>query len=461
MKNEMMKKTMYSIACAVIIGLSVNALVYGSNAHAAKKAVAAEQKQTALAEDSEQDEKNETEKAEENADNTEKDKDTKTKKLKKPVLLAASKPDGVIKLKWRTVSGAQTYVLMRSTQKDSGFSRIYQTSTGKTFYEDRGREQGEPYYYRLIVYSKGKKSSAQSRTVKGRSFQQPQVTQISNLSGSRRLVLNWKPVKGAETYQILRKSTDRRQYEVAGTVKGTQTTFTDKNCSGGTVYTYKVCAKDKNGGKGTYSEAASQMAIDTSRKMIALTYDDGPSEHTPLVLKALKKYDAHATFFVVGNRVSQFADSLKQEVALGSEIGNHTYGHNSLGKLSAAQVQSVLAQTNQIVKRYAGVDIHILRPPGGGYTSATLAAAGMPAVLWSVDTMDWKTRNTAATIRCVQQKAYDGAIVLMHDLHASTAYAADAVMKYLKEQGYQMVTVSEMAAYRGGMKNIGAYSQFL
>ncbi len=461
MKNEMMKKTMYSVACAVIIGLSVNALVYGSNAHAAQKAVAAEQEQAELTQDPENNGGNETGEDAENTDHTEKNKDTKTEKLKKPVLIAASKPDGVIKLKWRKVSGAQTYVLMRSTQKDSGFSRIYQTSTGEASYEDKGREQGQPYYYRLIVYSKGKKSSAQSRTVKGRSFQQPQVTQISNVSGSRRLVLNWKPVKGAEIYQVLRKSTDHAQYEVAGTVKGQKTTFTDKNCSGGTVYTYKVCAKDRNGGKGTYSEAASQMAIDADRKMIALTYDDGPSEHTPIVLKALKKYDAHATFFVVGNRVSQFADSLKQEAALGCEIGNHTYAHNSLGKLSAAQVQSVIAKTNQIVKRYAGVDIHILRPPGGGYTSATLQAAGMPAVLWSVDTMDWKTRDTAATIRCVQQKAYDGSIVLMHDLHAQTAYAADAVMKYLKEQGYQMVTVSEMAAYRGGMQNIGAYSQFL
>ena len=118
MKNEMMKKTMYSVACAVIIGLSVNALVYGSNAHAAQKAVAAEQEQAELTQDPENNGGNETGEDAENTDHTEKNKDTKTEKLKKPVLIAASKPDGVIKLKWRKVSGAQTYVLMRSTQKD-------------------------------------------------------------------------------------------------------------------------------------------------------------------------------------------------------------------------------------------------------------------------------------------------------------------------------------------------------
>ncbi len=80
--------------------------------------------------------------------------------------------------------------------------------------------------------------------------------------------------------------------------------------------------------------------------------------------------------------------------------------------------------------------------------------------MWSIDTLDWKTRSTSATIQCIQQKAYDGAIVLMHDLHHPTVLAADKVMSYLKSAGYQLVTVSEMAAYRGGLQNHAAYSQF-
>ena len=117
-------------------------------------------------------------------------------------------------------------------------------------------------------------------------------------------------------------------------------------------------------------------------------------------------------------------------------------------------------RTSQAVKNQSGVDVQLLRPPYGSYNSSVSAAAGMPIIMWSIDTLDWKTRSTSATIQCVQQKAYDGAIVLMHDLHHPTAMAADTIVGYLKDAGYQLVTISEMAAYRGGLKKNGAYSQF-
>ena len=84
----------------------------------------------------------------------------------------------------------------------------------------------------------------------------------------------------------------------------------------------------------------------------------------------------------------------------------------------------------------------------------------MPLIMWSVATQDWKTRSSSATIQCVKQNAFDGAVVIMHDLHKSTADAADTIVGHLKSAGYQMVTVSELAAYRGGMKAGQVYSQF-
>ena len=381
-------------------------------------------------------------------------------KLKKPVLKAASKPNGTIKLSWKKVAGAAEYVLLCSTKKDSGFHQIYSSKKAGGVYQDKGRVPGKVYYYQLAVFAKGRASRANSKIVAGRSLEKVTLTELSNLSGSRTLRLSWNPVKGADGYEILRKNAATGKYQSIGAVQAAKTSYTDGGREGGTFYSYKVYAKDASGGRSGYSQPMSQMAIDKDKKMIALTYDDGPSAYTPVVLDALAKYGGHATFFVVGSSVDRYADSIRRAVSLGCEIGNHTYDHSNLKNLSGTQVQSVLSRTNQAVKNQSGADIRLLRPPYGSYSSATFGAAGMPVIMWSIDTLERKTRSTSATIQCVQQKAYDGAIVLMHDLHQPTVMAADAIMKYLKSAGYQLVTVSEMAAYRGGLKKDAAYSQF-
>ena len=376
------------------------------------------------------------------------------------MLKASSKPNGTIKLSWNQVKGAAEYVLLCSTKKDSGFHRIYTAKNGERVYKDQGRVPGKVYYYQLAVFSKGRASRADSKRISGRSLEKAKLTQISNVSGSRKLVLHWNTVKGADSYEILRKNAGTGKYQPIGTAKGAATSYTDSERDGGTFYSYKVYAKDANGGRGNYSQAMSQMAIDKDKKMIALTYDDGPSAYTPIVLDALAKYGGHATFFVVGTSVPRYADSVRRAAAMGCEIGNHTFDHSNLKNLSIGQAQSVINRTNQLVKELTGADVRLLRPPYGSYNTATFAAAGMPVIMWSIDTLDWKTRSTSATIQCIQQKAYDGAIVLMHDLHHPTVLAADKVMSYLKSAGYQLVTVSEMAAYRGGLQNHAAYSQF-
>lgn len=379
--------------------------------------------------------------------------------LEAPQLKAASSTRGGIKLSWKTAENVREYILYRSTEKTDGFKSIYRTKT-KTSYLDTKCTPGKKYYYRLTVRSAEKEQTADGKVIAGRFLKQAELTNISNVSGSRKLVLSWKPVKGAEKYQVFRQNKSTGEYKKIATVDGAKTSYTDSKRTGGKVYTYKVCAVDANGGKGKQSAKMSQMAIDKNKKMIALTYDDGPSIYTPTVLDALEQNEAHATFFVVGNRVNQYQTYIKREVALGCEIGNHTYGHNSLQRLSSAQIQDVLGKTTRAVKKQTGVDIQVMRPPGGGYNSSVCKAADMPVILWSVDTMDWKTRSTSATIQCVKQQAFDGAIVLMHDIHKPTVQAADTVIKQLKKDGYQLVTVSEMAAYRGGMKDGKVYNKF-
>lgn len=396
----------------------------------------------------------------EETEDAEESTETEEPELVSPKLKLSSKPGGKIKLSWKKVEGAEEYVLIRGAKADGDLKKIKTFGARTTSFVDEGLKVGEVYYYRLTAFAGERSRSAESVIVSGRSLGTVKLTGISNISGSQKLVLSWDEVPGADSYKVMRLNTGSGAYEKIASVKGTSTTYTDKNRTGGTVYTYKVCAVDKSGGRGAYSKPMSQMAIDANKKMIALTYDDGPSVNTPIVLDVLEKYDAHATFFVIGYSVDRYSDSLRREIALGCEIGNHTYNHDMLKTLSAKEIQATLERVNTAVKKQTGVDIRVMRPPGGGQNESVRAAVGMPLINWSVDTLDWKTRSTSATIQCVKKEACDGAIVLMHDLHKPTAEAAEEIVRYLKNEGYQMVTISEMAAYRGGMENGKVYTQF-
>lgn len=200
--------------------------------------------------------------------------------------------------------------------------------------------------------------------------------------------------------------------------------------------------------------------IDKNKKMVALTYDDGPSIYTPRILKTLKENNSVATFFVVGNRVPMYSDTVKKAYDMGCEIGNHTYEHKSLPNLSETEVKRQISKTNKEVKKVIGEKPVIMRPTGGATNTNIKKWVGMPSIIWSVDTLDWKTRNADSTRRAVLNRVKDGDIVLMHDLYSATATASETIIPELVRRGYQLVTVSELAECRGGMKETGAYYSF-
>lgn len=198
--------------------------------------------------------------------------------------------------------------------------------------------------------------------------------------------------------------------------------------------------------------------VDASRPMLALTFDDGPGKYTDKILSCLEKYGARATFFVQGKNVSGYASAVNRAVRLGCEIGNHTWSHIQLSGASGGEIGSQISRTNNAVYNAAGVYPRLYRPPYGSYNSAVLASVAMPAILWNVDTLDWKTRNAAKTIACVQNEASDGSVILMHDIHAQTADAVERIVPMLLKNGYQLVTVSELfSARKGGAVNGRAY----
>lgn len=200
---------------------------------------------------------------------------------------------------------------------------------------------------------------------------------------------------------------------------------------------------------------------DPSKPMVALTFDDGPyGPVTNRILAKLEENGGRATFFVVGNRVKTYASSVQRAVKDGCQIGNHTYDHkNPLTKLTTVQIQKQIHDTDVAVAYYAGSAPVIARPVGGAVNDTVKAAAGKPLINWSIDTLDWKSKNAASVQSKVLDHVKDGDIILMHDLYKSTADACDVIIPELTKRGYQLVTVSELAAAKGvALKNGKLYT---
>ena len=181
------------------------------------------------------------------------------------------------------------------------------------------------------------------------------------------------------------------------------------------------------------------------------------------ILDSLEANGGRATFFMVGNRVASYASTVKRMADLGCETDSHTWAHTYLTGMSEGEILQSLNQTRDAIVAAGGNAPKGVRPPGGKINDASkavLAKAGMPSIIWSVDTLDWKTRNAQHTIDTVLRQVQDGDIILMHDLYEQSVIAAETLIPELTRRGYQLVTVSEMAELRGGMAAGQSYGHF-
>lgn len=202
-------------------------------------------------------------------------------------------------------------------------------------------------------------------------------------------------------------------------------------------------------------EAAAQRAaggryVDPNKPMIALTYDDGP--YAPVdnrIMDLMAQYGGRATFFMVGERVASRKSVVQRMVAEGHEVANHTMNHKYLQKQGAAEIQRQVQQCNDAIYAASGVRPTLMRLPGGNYNSTVLANTHMPMIQWNIDTLDWKSRNADQIVAKVIGHVKDGDIVLMHELYEATGEASARIIPALVAEGYQLVTVSEMAAAKG------------
>lgn len=189
--------------------------------------------------------------------------------------------------------------------------------------------------------------------------------------------------------------------------------------------------------------------LDSKKPMVALTFDDGPyAPVTEKILATLKKYDAKATFFCVGNRVPSYPSVVKKAYSQGCQLASHTYEHKILTSVKKKQIIWQVEKTDSTFEKIIGCHTTALRPPGGAVNDKVKKNVKVPMVCWNVDSEDWKSRNTKKVLqRC--QSIGDGDIVLMHDLYPTTAKAVEKLVPQLKKKGFQLVTVDELFYYKG------------
>ena len=213
--------------------------------------------------------------------------------------------------------------------------------------------------------------------------------------------------------------------------------------------------KKKTSGKSGSSDAS------TAKKSIALTFDDGPSSFTNRLLDCLEKNNAKATFFMTGTEIASFPDEVKRMKKLGCELGNHTYDHTELTTLSFDEIISEVDKVNEQLINLTGEGASVVRPPYGSVNDTVKSAINLPLILWSIDTLDWKTLNAESTVEEVMNNVKDGSVILMHDIFSTSVDAAEILIPQLIEKGYQLVTVHELAALHQTELSAGAtYSEF-
>ncbi len=189
--------------------------------------------------------------------------------------------------------------------------------------------------------------------------------------------------------------------------------------------------------------------IDKSKKMIALTFDDGPNYNTSKVIDVLNKYDIKATFFVLGSRAINNKDILKKMADSGMEIGNHTYNHLLLTKYDENKIRSEIEDTSEVIYSATKKRPKLLRPSYGSVNNKIKKVANMPIIIWDIDTLDWKYHNSKRITSRVVNKVRDGDIILMHDIYSASLNALSNIIPILQDNGYEFVTIDELFYYKG------------
>lgn len=187
---------------------------------------------------------------------------------------------------------------------------------------------------------------------------------------------------------------------------------------------------------------------EADRKLIALTFDDGPdADVTPRILETLKKYNIKATFFMLGKSVNSFPEIAKQVADEGHEIANHSISHANLNTINQNAIRKEVIESKNIIHKATGVEPKLFRPPYGEYNETVIKASktsDQTVIMWSVDGLDWKHKEKNKVINITTANLSANSIVLLHDIHATTADALPTIIEKMQSEGFEFVTTSEL-----------------
>lgn len=186
------------------------------------------------------------------------------------------------------------------------------------------------------------------------------------------------------------------------------------------------------------------------KKYVALTFDDGPSRFTKEIIDLLKKYEYNATFFVLGNKLNvDYTDILKESINNGNEIGIHGFSHKSFTRLKTEALEEEITKSKKYVYNLTEYMPNLVRPPYGNINNNIRNLNLGPYILWNNDTLDWKLRDTKKIYERLINSIEENNIILMHDTYLTTYKALELILPYLKENNYEVVTVSTLFSKNG------------
>ena len=360
-------------------------------------------------------------------------------------------------LSWESVGGADSYDIY----DNRGELLAELDARGDTQYAVDGLQSGTRYTY-TIVAVKNFLGKHFGEAMGCSAYTKPEtVRAVTATNAETGALLRWEG-SGMNGYEV--------QYtDESGAVKlmETQSIGADgmsiPDLKAGVQYTFQVRSFVQDGESRIYSDwvsaepliaahAQDLTGIDLTKPMVALTFDDGPDYDgiTGRILDTLKKYGGHASFFQLGDRAAELPEVMERIAAEGHEIACHTYDHKHMG---SDVTEYDIVHGDDVIEQASGKRPSAFRSPGGDTTELirqTCMYEGMPIFYWSIDTQDWRSKNADAVYNAVMNNVSDGDIVLMHNIYSSTADAIERIVPELVEQGYQLVTVSQLVQAKTG-----------
>lgn len=207
-------------------------------------------------------------------------------------------------------------------------------------------------------------------------------------------------------------------------------------------------------------EGSGEMQVEVVRspfgegeRLVALTFDDGPSHHTDRILDLLEEHGGAATFFVLGYRIENHRSTIKRAVQMGSEVAGHSWNHADFSLLTEEEIEQQIRDSSEAVAQFTEEPPRIFRPPFGRTNETVRRVSeelGYAIINWTVDTRDWEHRDADHIYDHIMSTVQSGDIVLMHDIYATTLEAVERAIPRLIEEGYRLVTVSELLLHLHG-----------